>query len=192
VVAVLCATLIVVSLSIILAIPSIREMALSRASLAQGYDVGEEGRFGNQLRAIPLLLDLQFGFGPLRFSHVFPQDPHNVFLSAFASFGWLGLGFLTFTGVMIYLGWVSTFRRSRLQPEVVALSSSLLSQILQGVQIDTSHWRHLFLMSGCLYGLAERIERSRGRNRRRAPILGMAASAAATRVGETGAAGQSP
>ncbi|MFZ0210099.1 MAG: hypothetical protein WAL59_29000 [Roseiarcus sp.] len=52
VVAVLCATLIVVSLSIILAIPSIREMALSRASLARDYDVGEEGRFGNQLRAI--------------------------------------------------------------------------------------------------------------------------------------------
>ena len=50
------------------------------------------------------------------------------------------------------------------QPEIVALWSSLLPQILQGVQIDTSHWRHLFLMCGCLYGLAsaERIERSRG------------------------------
>ena len=197
VVAVLCATLIVVSLSIILAIPSVREMALSRASLAQDYDVGEEGRFGNQLRAIPLLLDLQFGFGPLRFSHVFPQDPHNVFLSAFASFGWLGgLGFLTFTGVTIYLGWVSTFRRSRLQPEVVALWSSLLPQILQGVQIDTSHWRHLFLMCGCLYGLAaaERIERSRGRDRRPAPSLGTTATAAATLVasGETSAVGQRP
>lgn len=102
-----------------------------------GNDVGEEGRFGNQLREIPLLQDLQFGFGPLRFSHVFPQDPHNVFLSAFASFGWVGgLGYLTSTGVTIYLGWVSTFRRSRLQPEIVALWSSLLPQILQGVQID--------------------------------------------------------
>jgi hypothetical protein len=28
------------------------------------------------------------------------------------------------------------FRRSRLQPEIVALRSSLLPQILQGVQID--------------------------------------------------------
>ena len=81
--------------------------------------------------------DLQFGFGLPGFSHVFPQDPHNVFISAFASFGGLGgLGFPTFTGVTIYLGWVSTFRRSRLQPEVVALWSSLLPQILQGVQID--------------------------------------------------------
>jgi len=138
VVAVLCATLIVVSLSIILAIPSIREMALSRASLAQDYDVGEEGRFGNQLRAIPLLLDLQFGFGPLRFSHVFPQDPHNVFLSAFASFGWLGgLGFLTFTGVTIYLGWVSTFRRSSLQPEVVASRTPSLGMAASAAARET-------------------------------------------------------
>ena len=42
-------------------------------------------------------------------------------------------------------------------------------------------------MCGCLYGLAaaERIERSRGRNRRRAPSLKMTASAAATRVAES-------
>jgi hypothetical protein len=174
-VAVLCALLIVVVISIILAIPSVREMALERASLTLDYDVGEEGRFGNQLRAIPLLLELPFGFGPLRFIHVFPQDPHDAFLSAFASFGWLGgLGFLTFIAVTIYLGWVLTFRRSRLQPQVVALWSSLLPQILQGVQIDTLHWRHLFLMCGCLYGLAaaERVERARGRDRRAAPIVG--------------------
>ena len=174
VVAVLCALLMVLVFSIVLAIPSVREMALSRASLTQDYDVGAEGRFGNQLRAIPLLLDLPFGFGPLRFSHIFPQDPHDVFLSAFASFGWLGgLGFLTFIGVTIYLGWVLAFRRSTLQPQVVALWSALLPQILQGVQIDTSHWRHLFLMCGCLYGLAaaERVERARAPVRRAAPNL---------------------
>jgi hypothetical protein len=174
VVAVLCALLMVLVFSIVLAIPSVREMALSRASLTQDYDVGAEGRFGNQLRAIPLLLDLPFGFGPLRFSHIFPQDPHDVFLSAFASFGWLGgLGFLTFIGVTIYLGWVLAFRRSTLQPQVVALWSALLPQILQGVQIDTSHWRHLFLMCGCLYGLAaaERVERARVPVRRAAPNL---------------------
>jgi hypothetical protein len=165
-VAVLCVALIVIVISAILAIPSVREMALSRASLAQDYDSGEEGRFGNQLRAIPLLLERPFGFGPLRFHYYFPQDPHEVFISAFASFGWFGgLGFITFIGVTLYLGWVLAFRRSPLQSQVVALWSSLLPQILQGVQIDTSHWRHVFLLCGCLYGLAaaERIERSRGR-----------------------------
>jgi hypothetical protein len=191
-VTVLCALMMVVVVAIIFAIPSVREMALSRASLAQDYDVGEEGRFGNQLRAIPLLLELPFGFGPLRFIHVFPQDPHDAFLSAFASFGWLGgLGFITFIGVTIYLGWVLAFQRSRLQPEVVALWSSLLPQILQGVQIDTLHWRHLFLMCGCLYGLAaaERIERARGRVWRAEPKLGPPSSRVPP---ETGAVAQSP
>lgn len=153
-----------VLVSIVLAAPNIREMALSRASLVQDYDGGEEGRFGNQLRSIPMLLDLPFGFGPLRFGHIFPQDPHEVFISAFASCGWIGgLGFLTFIGVTLYLGWVLVFRRSPLQSHVIAIWASMFPQILQGVQIDTSHWRHLFLMCGCLYGLAaaERVERLR-------------------------------
>jgi hypothetical protein len=29
----------------------------------------------------------------------------------------------------------------------------LFLQILQGLQIDTDHWRHLFLLYGALYGL---------------------------------------
>ncbi|MGD0183683.1 MAG: O-antigen ligase family protein [Roseiarcus sp.] len=163
-IAVLGALLVACLLAIVLAIPNVRDMALSRASLAQDYDVGEEGRFGNQIRSIPMLLDRPFGFGPLRFSHIFPQDPHEVFLSAFASFGWLGgLAFLTFVGVTLYLGWALSFRRSPLQPQIIALWSSLFPQVLQGVQIDTSHWRHLFLMVGCLYGFAaaERVQRIR-------------------------------
>ena len=55
--------------------------------MSEDYDTGEQGRFGNQIRSIPLLLELLFGFGPYRFSKYFPADPHEVFLSAFASFG---------------------------------------------------------------------------------------------------------
>jgi hypothetical protein len=163
-IALLGALLVACLLAVILAIPNVRDMALSRASLVQDYDAGEEGRFGNQIRSIPMLLERPFGFGPLRFSHIFPQDPHEVFLSAFASFGWLGgLAFLAFVGVTLYLGWALSFRRSPLQPQIIALWSALFPQILQGVQIDTSHWRHLFLMIGCLYGFAaaERLERIR-------------------------------
>jgi hypothetical protein len=145
-----------------LSVPEIRDFALERSSLSEDYDSGAQGRFGNQLRSIPMLLELPFGFGPLRFGHIFPQDPHEVFISAFASFGWLGgLAFLAFIAATLYFGWRLSFRRSPLQPQVVALWSALLPQLLQGVQIDTGHWRHLFLMCGCLYGLAaaERVER---------------------------------
>ena len=162
VVAVVGAVLVACLLAIVLAIPTVRELAFERASLAEDYDSGVQGRFGNQLRSIPLLLELPFGFGPLRFGHIFPQDPHEVFVSAFASFGWLGgLAFFVFVAVTLYYGWMLTFQRSPLQPQVVALWSALLPQIVQGIQIDTGHWSHLFLMCGCLYGLAGAMRRER-------------------------------
>ena len=146
----------------VLAIPTVRDLASERASLSEDYDSGEQGRFGNQLRSIPMLLDLPFGFGPLRFGHIFPQDPHEVFISAFASFGWLGgLAFLAFIAITLYYGWALSLRRSRLQPQIIALWSALFPQILQGVQIDTGHWRHLFLMCGCLFGFAAAVRRER-------------------------------
>ena len=145
--------LVVLLVAAALSVPEIRQLALERTSLAEDYDSGPQGRFGNQARSIPMLLELPFGFGPLRFGHIFPQDPHEVFISAFASFGWIGgLAFLAFIAATLYFGWRLSFRRSPLQPQVVALWSALLPQLLQGVQIDTGHWRHLFLMCGCLYG----------------------------------------
>jgi hypothetical protein len=161
-IAVAMALLVALLVALALSIPEIRNMALDRTELVEDYDSGAQGRFGNQLRSIPMLLDLPFGFGPLRFGHIFPQDPHEVFISAFASFGWLGgLAFLAFIAATLYFGWRMSFRRSPLQPQVIALWSALLPQLVQGVQIDTGHWRHLFLMCGCLYGLAaaQRIER---------------------------------
>jgi hypothetical protein len=140
----------------------VRDLALERASLEQDYDSGEQGRFGNQLRSIPMLLELPFGFGPQRFAHIFPQDPHQVFISAFGSFGWTGgLAFTAFFAVTMWLGWTLCFRRSPRQAEVIAVWSALFPQLLQGFQIDTNHWRHMFLMVSCIYGLAaaERIAR---------------------------------
>ena len=147
---------------VVLAVPSVRDLALERASLEQDYDSGEQGRFGNQLRSIPMLLELPFGFGPQRFAHIFPQDPHQVFISAFGSFGWTGgLAFTAFFAVTMWLGWTLCFRRSPRQAEVIAVWSALFPQLLQGFQIDTNHWRHMFLMVSCIYGLAaaERIAR---------------------------------
>ena len=152
--AALVAGMVVVILAVVLAIPDVRELASERATLAEDYDSGPQGRFGNQVRSIPLLLVRPFGFGPLRFGHIFPQDPHEVFISAFASFGWSGgIAFLMFAAITIYFGWRVCFRRSAVQAECIGLWAGLFPQILQGVQIDTSHWRHVFVLCGCLYGL---------------------------------------
>ncbi|MDH3581645.1 MAG: O-antigen ligase family protein, partial [Hyphomicrobiales bacterium] len=91
----------------LLAIPSVNELFAMRAELAQDYDSGATGRFGTQLRAIPDLLERPFGFGPYGFSNHYLQDPHNVYLNAFSSYGWLGgLSYLGF----VLVTWLIGFR----------------------------------------------------------------------------------
>ncbi len=147
---------------VVLAIPAAHDLALERATLTEDYDSGPQGRFGNQIRSIPMLLTRPLGFGPQRFAHIFPQDPHEVFISAFGSFGWSGgLAFILFFVVTLYYGWRVCLHRSAIQAEAIAVWSALFPQLLQGFQIDTNHWRHMFLMIACIYGLtaAERISR---------------------------------
>ena len=146
---------VLILLTIALSIPAVRDVFDVRASLSQDYDLGQTGRFGDQLRSLPMLLDRPFGFGPLQFrNHFHGEDPHNVYLNAFASYGWIGgLSFAAFTAAMVYLGWRLAFQRTPLQTEAIAVWSCLFVQILQGFQIDTDHWRHLFLLIGALFGL---------------------------------------
>ena len=191
-VAALGAGLLLTVVVVVLAAPSVREFALERASLAQDYDSGEQGRFGNQIRSIPMLLELPFGFGPQRFAHIFPQDPHQVFISAFGSFGWVGgLAFTAFFTITMVLGWTLCFRRSPRRMEVIAVWSALFPQLVQGFQIDTNHWRHMFLMVSCLYGLAaaDRVARASTVGASKPEAAGLAserlAGARATLAGST-------
>lgn len=145
----------VVALLIALSFESIRAVFEVRASLDQSYDQGVTGRFGNQLRAIPLLLESPNGFGPLRFRWIFVDDPHNVYVNAFASYGWLGgLSYLALTAATCVVGWRLCFRRNATQLHAIAIWSVLFVTILQGLQIDTDHWRHFYLMLGLVWGLA--------------------------------------
>ena len=146
---------IVILLVIALSIPDIRNVFEIRASLNQDYDLGEVGRFGAQARSIPMLLDAPFGFGPLQFRNLFHNaDPHEVYLNAFASYGWLGgLSYLTLVGVTFYTCLHLPFLRTPFQSDAIAACCCLAVQMLQGVQIDTDHWRHLFLLFGVVYGL---------------------------------------
>ena len=146
----------VAALMIALSFEDIRAVFEVRASLDQSYDQGVTGRFGSQLRAIPMLLDEPNGFGPLRFRWLFnQQDPHNVYINAFASYGWLGgFAWLGLMAATCYVGWWLVFQRSPTQNHAIAIWSVLFVTILQGVQIDTDHWRHVYLMLGLVWGLS--------------------------------------
>lgn len=147
--------LVVLALLVALSFENIRSVFEVRASLDQSYDQGVTGRFGNQLRSIPLLLGEPNGFGPLRFRWFFPEDPHNVYINAFASYGWLGgVSYLGLVAATCYVGWALVFRRSPTQNHAIVMWSVLFITIVQGLQIDTDHWRHVYLLIGLVWGLA--------------------------------------
>lgn len=161
----------VMALLVALSFENIRSVFEVRASLDQSYDQGVTGRFGNQLRSIPLLLGEPNGFGPLRFRWFFPEDPHNVYINAFASYGWLGgFAWLGLMAATCYVGWALVFRRSPWQNHAIVLWSVLFITILQGVQIDTDHWRHVYLMLGLIWGLAALARSSASRQPLPSPL----------------------
>jgi O-antigen ligase len=141
-------------LAIMLSNPRISALFSERANVMNYYDVGETGRFGNQLRSIPMLLVRPNGFGPVQFRYYLGHDPHNVFLNAFASFGWLGgIAYLTMIVSTLVIGVKSILRRSPWQSYAIAIFSCFVAVAFQGVQIDTEHWRHFYWLLGAMWGL---------------------------------------
>lgn len=148
------AGLAVVALLVALSVEQVRDMFLQRASFEHSYDLGETGRFGNQLRSIPLLLDRPFGMGPLRFRTFFGLDPHNSYIGNFANNGWLGgFVFLLMIGLTLFIGARLSVKRSPFQRVGQAFTITVLMFFLQGMQIDIDHWRFVYLFMGALWGL---------------------------------------
>ena len=143
-----------VGLVVLLSIESIRDFFLQRASALQDYDSGETGRFGNQFRSLPLLIERLNGFGPLRFRLFFDLDPHNSYINAFASYGWLGgSSFFLLVGLTMFIGFRLALSRSPYASLAHVFWPALFVFLLQGFQIDIDHWRHVHLMLGAVWGL---------------------------------------
>jgi O-antigen ligase len=139
----------------ILSVDSIYEIFADRFVLQKDYDSGPSGRFGSQLRSIPDLLTLPFGHGPNRFAFFYPENPHNTYIMAFSSYGWLGgVAFLGFIITTVVISLRTLFLRTPFQPYVLVVFSALVPHLVQNFQIDTDRWRHLFMIYGLSWGLA--------------------------------------
>jgi hypothetical protein len=139
--------------SILLNIPFIRDLFFERFALVQYYDAGETGRFGNQLNSIGLLIQRPLGFGPMMFRQHFGADPHNVYINAFSAYGWVGgFSYILLVISTIIAGFRAVLSRTPWQPYAIAIFCGLFTTILQGVQIDTDHWRHFYWSLGITWG----------------------------------------
>ncbi len=138
----------------LLSFEAVRDLFLDRLTFAKDYDSGERGRFGVQANSIPLLLERPSGFGPDQFAYHLGLDPHNVFLNAFASYGWLGgISYFLLIVSTIIIGFKTVLVRAPWQNFAILVFCPLFATILQGVQIDTDHWRHFYWLLGLMWGL---------------------------------------
>jgi hypothetical protein len=141
-------------LGALLSIHQVADLFNERATLDQSYDVGHFGRFGRYVLGAELGLDRPFGIGPLQFAGFFGEDPHNSYLNAFMSGGWLsGFAYLTLTAVTLAAATrflrADTPWRSRYQ----VIYAAYLGVAVESAIIDIDHWRHYFLILGALWGL---------------------------------------
>jgi O-antigen ligase len=82
------------------------------------------------------------------------MDPHNVYLNAFSSYGWLGgVSYFLLIISTIIVGLKAVFTRTPWQHLSIVIFCPMLTTMLQGVQIDTDHWRHFYWLTGMMWGL---------------------------------------
>ncbi|MFN0263340.1 O-antigen ligase family protein [Tepidamorphus sp. 3E244] len=141
-------------LGALLSVPKVAELFEVRAKLVQNYDGGAMGRFGKLTVAIPELTSRPNGFGPLQFRDYFREEPHNVYVNAFASYGWLGgFAYLGFVATTLAAGLMTALRRSPYQHYAIAAFATFSVLCMEGFVIDTDHWRHFYLLAALIWGL---------------------------------------
>ena len=148
----LCAVLLAVALTV----PTIADLLWERASFDQSYDVGREGRFGGQAKALGIVLTHPLGIGALEFARVYHhEDAHQVYLSMFLNGGWVGgTAYLALVGITIYLALRHVARDRGGNGISAVLAASFLGVALEGIVVDTDHWRHFVLIMALIWGVA--------------------------------------
>jgi O-antigen ligase len=125
-----------------------------RATLAQDYDVAEGGRFDTQREALGRIGRNPLGVGPGQADEALGLEPHNIYLHVFLEGGWLaGFGLLTFLLLTAVRSLPLFNWRSALRPDFFVVLACLIGTLVQSLFIDSTHWRHLWLLLALLWAL---------------------------------------
>jgi O-antigen ligase len=144
----------VVLIALALSLDQVSSLFAQRASLDQDYDSGHTGRFGRHLLGFLLAIETPFGIGPLQFAKIFPEDPHNSYLNAFMSGGWIsGFSYATLVATTLLVGLRFVFVPTPWQKTYIVAYVAYVGLAAESAIIDSDHWRHYFLLLGLLWGL---------------------------------------
>ncbi len=153
---------VVVALAGLATLPAVSDMIETRAKI-QTYDIEEGGRFSTQGRAIVEIFENPLGLGPNNSDAHVGRAPHNVYIKLFSDNGWLGgFAWLMFALVNLWRGLVFVLGyRGSMQFHALVCYASVAAIFGESIIVDTLHWRHLFLLSGVLWGIMSFAERER-------------------------------
>ena len=151
----------VVGVSFAMGVGKINSLFEQRAALTQSYDTNEKGRFAGQRKAAQLAAENPGGLGAGGFTNYHGEEVHNVYLNAFMNGGWLaGFSYLALVGATIFVGLRAVFIVAPAQPLLMPVYATFLGLALEGLIIDTDHWRHFYLIVGLVWGLSAHIMKS--------------------------------
>lgn len=133
----------------------VSDLLRQRATLDQSYDAGPDGRFGGQAKAVELIAGNPMGIGAMTFSRAYHhEEVHNVYLSMLLNAGWLGGGFYwLIVAVTAAFGLRHVLLGSQTRPLFLIVYAAFVATVLEGMIIDTDHWRHFYLLAGMAWGL---------------------------------------
>jgi O-antigen ligase len=125
------------------------------SSLTQGYDVGPEGRFGGQAKGLVLALENPLGLGALQFAENYHnEDVHNVYVSMLLNAGWLGgILYLAAVAATVWAGLVHIARPTATRGLLIVAYAAFVGNVVEGVIVDTDHWRHFYVLLALIWGL---------------------------------------
>jgi hypothetical protein len=136
-----------------MSIDTVRDLFLERAKAIQPYDVGPGGRFWEQRLALGVILDHPNGMGPFEFSRVFGMQQHDVYMQGFLVYGWLGgAAYLTLVAVTLAIGLATVRVPAPWQNYLIVAYATFVGEAVEGLIVDTDHWRHFFLLLGLIWG----------------------------------------
>ena len=137
-------------------IPGVAERLGERSSFEQSYDIGPEGRFGGQAKAVEVIAAHPLGIGALEFSRSYHhEDAHQVYLSMFLNSGWMGgTLYLALVLLTVALGLRQVVRDRGGGGLSAVLVAAFIGMVLEGLVIDSDHWRHYFLFMAMIWGMA--------------------------------------
>lgn len=141
-------------ISVALQSPKVQDLWQERASLSQGYDVGDQGRFSGHEKAAKLILENPLGIGALYFGYFHHHElPHNLYLSMYLSSGWIGgTLFLILMLTTLVLGLITIFKRTSWMHYHAIAVCTFFGLVLESYIIDSDHWRLLYILIGLIWG----------------------------------------